>query len=536
MDFSRLFVFVCLVLGATARRHNGLFALSKADEALRVIIEKEASDVIEITDALEERGLSLTKLFAVRSAAGIENRCLLPGIDTWVATKIKSEYQMDVKTAFLLLGKVGQLLRVSYAGCKGYKCQVPVAKVHSQYQDLIYDSARVGENFVKNAIRALKYHYYAAKRADKDELEQAFKWVTRTASIADKMVTESKYMVDQSEKLKEMTVDAYLQTQTDDVKNKDQIDLFKHKMANMTQEVKRIEIELQKETLAQKEQETMLKAALAEVKRYEKEHGAIANKKIKENKICVPMEQGFGIGGFGITWTTKSCHTELDKGAIEQQKVLLGQHEKLIQGARGKELEIMRMKRDIQERTAKLYGDLAALMEGTKAATSHSDELIRAQASLQISIQVLAMVKTIFLNALNFWMKVAQSATDLGSQGDTMVVLEDLEIDDADAFTELIVESGFSWLALGKVCNQASQAMRAVKADVTAQFIDLPNHAQAKVLIETCAPLITETQELIKALSQDVTKTKKEIEDAEKAVKAEKDLEKEPTTNVLLLE
>merc|ERR1711872_102146 len=198
-------------------------------------------------------------------------------------------------------------------------------------------------------------------------------------------------------------------------------------------------------------------------------------------------------------------------------------------GARHKELEILKMKRDIQERTAKLYGDLAALMEGTKAATAHTNELLRAQASLEIAIQVLAMVKTIFLNALNFWMKVTQSAKELGSQGDTLILLEELELDDADAFTELVVESGFSWLALGKVCNQAAVAMRAVKADVTAQFIDLPNHEQAKKLIATCKPLITETQELIKQLSQDVTKTKKEIEDAEKAVKAEKELEKEPT-------
>ena len=38
-----------------------VYALSKADEALRVIIEKEESDVIEIADALEEKGLTIRK-------------------------------------------------------------------------------------------------------------------------------------------------------------------------------------------------------------------------------------------------------------------------------------------------------------------------------------------------------------------------------------------------------------------------------------------------------------------------------------------
>lgn len=530
MDFKQVFLVVCFVLGAAALRHgssrNSLFAVSKADEALRVIIEKEdMSDVVEITDALEEKGLSLLKLFAVRTAVGIENRCLLPGIDKWVQDKIKTEYQMSVQKAFLLLGKVGQLLRVSYAGCKGYKCQVPVAKVHSQYQDLIFDSARIGENFVKNTIRALKYHYYAVKRADKDELELAFKWITRTATIADKMVAESQFMVDQSEKLKEMTVDAYLQTQSDDVKNTDEITKFKHKMANITQETQRIETELAKANEAQGKQEELLMQALAEIKKYEKQHGAVANQKIKENKICVPMENGIKIGPLDLGWKTESCHTELDKGDVQRQKNLLDSHEKMIQGARAKELEILKMKRDIQERTARLHGDLAALMEGTKATASHTNELKRAQQGLQIAIQTLAMVKTIFLNALSFWVKVTQSVKALGSRSDTLVVLDELEIDDADAFRELLVESGFSWLTLGKVCNAAAVSMRSVKNEVTKGFIELPNHEQAKLLIATCNPLIDEVSDLIRDLSGDITKTKAEIDAAEKAVKAEKELE-----------
>jgi len=120
----------------------------------------------------------------------------------------------------LLMGKVGNLLRVSYAGCKGYNCQTSVAKVHSRYQNLIYDSARVSGNFVRNSIRAIRYHYYATNRMNKDQLNKAFTWINRTALIADRMVKEAQYMVVQADKLSTLSESALLSTSGDDVKNK----------------------------------------------------------------------------------------------------------------------------------------------------------------------------------------------------------------------------------------------------------------------------------------------------------------------------
>lgn len=492
-------------------------------KALNLLIEKDESDVLAISKALQAKGLSLAKLFSVRSAKGLMYRCLLPGIKGWVDTKIQTEYSMNIKTAFLLLGKVGELLRVSYAGCKGYHCQTKVAKVHSRYQNLIYDSARVSSNFVRNSIRAIRYHYYANRRMQRNQQNKALSWIKRTASIADVMVIESKKMVEQSEKLTQLSEEALLATTSDDVTNKNQIKDFQARMKNMTANVKRIQGMLQKQRVAEEEANKDVVEAVRNYKDWEKKHTVEAQRKIKENQKCKPMKQGVSIMGFGIGWTTKSCWDELDEGDVKQKQVKLSSYETQIKKARDHHLSVLKIKNGIQKRNADLYGELAQSLE-LKNLTAVKSDLERAQMSLEISIKVLTMVKTIFLEALSFWKKLSDQATTLGNKGDNMKVLKDLGLDDTFEFKELLVGSGFNWLAFGKVSEEAALTMRAVKGDVTAKFINLPSHEQAKMLIKTSGPLISKVQEMIGDLRKVETVTEKQIVDAEEAVKKEQEI------------
>jgi len=496
------------------------------NDLIRYSIEDSSHTfVTDITDKLEERGLSIKQLFAVSNAEALENRCLLPGVKQWVNKKIKDDYAMNIKVAFTLLGKVGELLRVSYAGCKGYDCSIKVGLVHSRYQTMIYDSARVAQNFVNNALRALKYHYYAKRKADKEELPKAIKWIQRCGKLADKMKVQSEEMVQMSDQLKNLTENAYISTLTDDVKNKKEIDEFKLKMGNITASIESLRANLKEQTKSEREAREAVRKAVNEAEKWENEHMTEAGKKIKVNEICsVTSVPSFSLGPLSFSKTVKSCHTEVDQGAVQQQKILLDKYEKQIVIARNRQLEVLKIKRKIQETNAHLYGELAGSLKGHKLAAATTTELKRAKMSLQIAIKTLTLVKTIFLNALQFWIKVTDSANSLGSKGDTNLVLEELGVEDSEEFTELLVESGFSWLALGKVCNDAAVSMRAVKAEVTKVFIDLPNYKQAKLLIDTCGPIIKETSDLINAMSEHKQKDQKEIDEAEEAVKAEKKL------------
>jgi len=213
----------------------------------------------------------------------------------------------------------------------------------------------------------------------------------------------------------------------------------------------------------------------------------------------------------------------VDQGDVNQKQVKLASYEVQIQSARDAYLKVLKMKNEIQGRNAELYGELAQTLE-MKNLTDVKNDLERAQMSLEISIKVLTMVKTIFLESLAFWKKLSDHATTMGNKGDNMVVLKELGLDDAFEFKELLVGSGFNWLAFGKVAYEAAVTMHHVKADVTNTFVNLPSHEQAKQLIKTSGPLITTVQKMIKDLRKDEKATNKEIEEAEKAVKKEKEI------------
>merc|ERR1719494_320054 len=114
-----------------------------------IIDSSTSSEVDLIAEKLKKMKVTPRVLFNARNAQGIEMRSRLPHLEAWMKEKIESEYNINIEVAFKLLGNVGELLRISYAGCKGYSCQVAVSKVHSRYQDMIYDSARVSNFFVR---------------------------------------------------------------------------------------------------------------------------------------------------------------------------------------------------------------------------------------------------------------------------------------------------------------------------------------------------------------------------------------------------
>ena len=77
---------------------------STGNDLIRYSIEDSSHTfVTDITDKLEEKGLSIKKLFAVSNAEALEKRCLLPGVKQWVEKKIKDDYAMNIKVNESLL-------------------------------------------------------------------------------------------------------------------------------------------------------------------------------------------------------------------------------------------------------------------------------------------------------------------------------------------------------------------------------------------------------------------------------------------------
>jgi len=494
-----------------------LGAADDNDLVTSIIESSTNSEVDLIVEKLKSRKITPYVLFNAKNQKQIEMRSRLPYLERWLKEKIESEYNINIDVAFKLLGNVGELLRISYAGCKGYSCQVAVAKVHSRYQNMIYDSARVSNFFVRTTLRALKYHKFAQKYIDRDDFDKSFGWVKRCAPLADKLVLASDKMVEQSDKLKNLTEDAFLETQSNDVVNTKEIKMTNERNKKLQARKSAINKMLEDLLKRESEQREEVNKLDAELKNQESNFKKVQAKAVKTNTICkTDVVEGFGIPGLFSSGkkVVKTCHTELDKGAVEIKKAELQGVVDKTNKLRQNQLEVLLIKDALQKNMTALYGELAKSIKGLAHTAELGNDLARARHALQMAIDTLGIVKTIFLNNRHYWIQVTNNARQQGTDGDTTIVLKELSAEDIMEFEELLMESGFNWLALGKVSRDANVAMIKVKANVDETFVNLPSHEQAKQVIANSDGIIKETRRLIKALAIVNQSTEEQIKEA----------------------
>ena len=111
-------------------------------------------------------------------------------------------------------------------------------------------------------------------------------------------------------------------------------------------------------------------------------------------------------------------------GDVDLKKGEMGNVVKKINQVRQNQLELLQIKDKIQKNMTALYGELAASVKGLGHTVELGNDLSRAQAALQMAIDTLGIVKTIFLNNRHYWIQVTNNAKQQGSSGDTSIVLK----------------------------------------------------------------------------------------------------------------
>ena len=111
-------------------------------------------------------------------------------------------------------------------------------------------------------------------------------------------------------------------------------------------------------------------------------------------------------------------------GDVDLKKSELGDVVTKINKLRHNQLEVLQMKNAIQKNMTALYGQLAGSIKGLGHNVALGNDLLRAQHALQMAIDTLGLVKTIFLNNRHYWIQVTNNARSQGSSGDTTIVLK----------------------------------------------------------------------------------------------------------------
>lgn len=431
---------------------------------------------LDLLDQLDVEELSLTLLdgygdlplktfFNIKSWNAIEERSELPQCKQFIDDKVKVYHSIDPSRAMKDLAEVGSLLRLAYSGAKGYPCSTPILAVTSGYQDLIKDSLVVASTFVEVVLKALKYHKYSIMFAEKKRMELSLKYLKKCSIMAARMAVESQKLVDRSDELIGLAVDALLSANND-------YNGSKNETRRIEEMIKKIKLEQAKQEEIKKDLDKMVE----EEEKREKENSAIAEESSGLGMIIKTLSLGIINPDAGKQEAAKKAAEEARKARIAYQQ-------------QQKENN-MNLKRSVEK-----------LMEATKT----KERLDKAVLGLDVTIQTMGQVKTIFSNAKIFWVGIKKHVDSLSA---THQQLEDLANDEEfhEEYTHEVGNSGFSWLAIGKICRMAALAIREVDKGVDEVMKKIPTEKEAKALIESLG------KDILEGIDEDNEEIEKELE------------------------
>lgn len=355
---------------------------------------------------------------------------------------------IDISETMQKLSTVGDLIRLSLAGSQGFPCSVPITQISCDYQSLINNSFMASTKFVEVSLQSIKKHQLALLCIEKSKPDKAVEQIAKTAEMAAQMEEISGELVLEATKLSDLAKTALLVATEDGVVTKE----AKEKTEKLL-----LELDAEKKAL---EETTRQLATNIEAER------------AKEEQISrqAHEQRNKSVGVFDTVLETVTGQTGR-QAALNQQKA---------RELDEKELKVAEARRQLQqqqlESNAKLR-ESVVLLQGTAV---EKDNLQSSIVALEITVQTLGKIRTVFENVRIFWSGVKDHCKKLSNVEE---IKDMLEIDHEE-FLLSIKESGLGWLALGKVNYIASGAMSEVAKTIASHMEDIPTSSSAPKLIE----------------------------------------------------
>lgn len=429
--------------------------------------------------------LTPKEFFDITSWDAIEARSNMPQAVSTVKDKLQVYYSIDPAEAMKKLAEVGSLLRLAFAGSKGFPSSTAIIKVMSGYQNLVKDSLITSGTFVEIVLKALKYHKISAIFVNKGKIEKSLRYLKKCALMAQRMADESQVLIDKSDALTNLALDALVAANNDFVGSKAE-----------QARIQEVIDELKADQAKQDKIKGDLNLLIEEAKKNEAKNAAIAGEKETWGVIIdvfsplIQMGVSAGIAALGDepmdddvkpdvpAVTVPPAPVPQDCSKVATEKGLKGQ----AQEARCREANARRLRVHYQQKKLANNADLAKTIESLMNKKASKDQLDKAIYGLDITIKVLGQVKTIFLNAKTFWVGVKKHTEALaGTQEEFEDYAEDEDL--LGEYIEALERSGYSWLTVGKICRASALTIRAVDKNVDKMMNNLPTEKEAEKLI-----------------------------------------------------
>lgn len=434
--------------------------------------------------------LPLQQYFNIRTWETLRSHAILSQSKGYIKQQIKTYQPINPKDTMAELTRIGPLMTLAYSGAKGRKCSTPILDLMGKYQDLVKDSLIVTSTYVEAAMKAIRYHKYAIMFLERGKSASSIKYLTKCSILAGRMATMSEQVEKESDKLTGEALAALkLANSEQTVESQAKRDLEK--------EIKKLE--------QKREDEKRTQANIKEaIKREEKE--------IKENLVTASQQEMHPEGYYiRIFWFIR-IHVN-DKRAINHNARVRREKaaaKQAIEVAKKNRKENLKQQRSSNTALKRAIAHLANM-------NNKGDRLSQTIASLDITVKSMGKIKTAFANTRVFWNGLKQHLEALKADGvqqkEFLAMLKEEEMmGDEDMmieFTKMVEYSGYSWVAVATQCLDASETIKEVNKGLDKSMNNLPNEAEALVLIKTIS------KELLKHLE---TKDKELAEEEQKSI------------------
>lgn len=520
--------------------------------------------------------------FSQRQLAGVDDILAIANqsnsqVQTRVRGLERSFYQINVAQAMESLSRVTGLLRLAYAGSKGFPCAKHVIAIQSDFQGLSKDSLLTTGVFVNSTVSALKWHKMAVTLVEKGKLEAALKILKKCAEVADKMAKASGTLAGRAQLLCNQSREALVQATDDETVTTEKRNEVKTRIAeSVASEAK---LKSLSEALAvdvaeakERERKAEKKADKARDRAFVMSivstivqgavsvgSAAIGGTAGAAGAVAGALSQG-GQSSSSTTPTSVPPNSELSEAfaarkksleELEEMKIALATKQKLLENAEkdSEKEKVSQLEKEIAELEAKVEvkGDAASKAQAALGKVqqslekrAESLEQIEAQRateraelqqqqrennaklaetvtllkglhmekdrlgvsiqSLEVVIQTMGKVKTVFENCRIFWEGVKIHCEHLT---DTDVLQIAQEVEEKELFLEGLADSAWSWIVLGKICDTANRSIKVVDEGVDSMMTNIPTSEEARALVGSIADdILLQIQEENEAIEQ----------------------------------
>jgi hypothetical protein len=401
----------------------------------------------------------------------------------------KNYHTIDVNLAMKNLSNVSKILKLAYAGSKGFPCSNDTIEILSKHQTMIKNSHIATTAFVNACLTVLKYHKFALVMAEKNKLTESFKMISKCSEMATSMAEKSGNLANEAKDLVDLSRKALKNANNDETLSKAE----KEKIKKMIDESVANEAKLKAKIKSLYDQINEQKEELARIQIFAFTERIVCTIANTVGKIVNPISGEVAAVAKNLSQIgekEKNKNNEHADMQVSEKNNNNDNNQAMNKQDSYKEQEIfiMKLKAELQKEEREANADIARIGQELISLKVSDNDLSHSIYSLQLAIRALGKIQTTFEHTRQFWIGIQDHCKSLVENQNELEIFK--ESNERDLYIENLKQSALNWLALGRINYDANLSIKHVDNETDDILCNLPIKDEALKIIKVEGPVI----------------------------------------------